>query len=90
MENQYSQYEQYYDNQRGTYIFPLAMLEDLSTLHVGHFDNLKIDTGLMRVWLCRCGVADGMAYDNQVTIERPRPDPPVYGRWVETAIYQAI
>ena len=78
-------YEKYYDNQEGTYIFPLAYLKKKRTLCTAQADNLKIDTGSMRVWLCRCGVADGMSYDNQVTIEHLKG-----GRWVETAIYQAV
>lgn len=34
-------------------------LEKLPTLAVGHFDNLKIDTGKIRVWLSRMSRADG-------------------------------
>jgi len=38
-------------------------LEAMPTLHSGHFANLKIDTaehgGAMRVWVSRCGLADG-------------------------------
>ena len=79
------QYEKFYNILRGTYVFPLSYLESLPTIHSGHFDNLKVDTGSLRVWLSRCGVADGMPYDNQVTIEHLKN-----GRWVETAIYQAV
>jgi len=45
-------------------------LENLPTLAVGQADDLKIDENEKRVWLCRCGIADGMKYDNQITIER--------------------
>ena len=79
------QYDKFYNALHGTYVFPLAYLEDLPTLCTARADNLKIDTGSMRVWLCRCGIADGMPYDNQVTIEHLKG-----GRWVETAIYQAV
>jgi len=47
-----------------------AELESLPTLAVGQADNLKIDDGSTRVWLCRCGIADGMALDALVTVER--------------------
>ena len=51
-------------------------LKDLPTLAQGQADNLKIDTGTERVWLCRCGIADGMPYNNAITIERL-----IDGRW---------
>jgi len=31
------------------------MLEDEPTLYTGQCCNCKVDTGLMRVWLCRVG-----------------------------------
>jgi len=57
-------------------------LENLPTLCVGQADNLKIETKNKRVWLCRCGVADGMAYDNQITIERY-----IINQWVTVETY---
>jgi hypothetical protein len=57
-------------------------LENLPTLATGQADNLKIDTGTIRVWLCRCGIADGMPYDNAITVERL-----INGRWVEVDQY---
>ena len=63
--------------------YTASYLADLPTLAVGQTCNLKIDTGDMRVWLCRCGVADGMPYDNQVTIERL-----VNGRWATLDTYE--
>jgi len=66
----------------GSKRYTAAELEDLPTLSVGQFDNLKIDTGSKRVWLCRCGVADGMPYDNQVTIEKLED-----GRWIKIEEY---
>jgi hypothetical protein len=50
--------------------FSLDELEALPTIAQGQADNLKIDTGIERIWLCRCGVEDGMPYDNAVTLER--------------------
>jgi hypothetical protein len=58
-------------------------LRELPTLSEGHFDNLKIDTGKIRVWLCRCGVADGLPYDNMITVEKLRA-----GRWVKWDEYE--
>lgn len=57
-------------------------LSKLPTLAVGQADNLKIDTGTIRVWLCRCGVADGMPYNNGVTIETLDD-----GRWIDVVTY---
>jgi len=34
-------------------------LQDFPTIHQGHFANLKIDTGQIRVWLSRMTIADG-------------------------------
>ena len=66
-------------------MYLLSELEDLPTLSTGQADSLKIDTGEKRVWLCRCGVADGMPYENQVTIEHLED-----GRWVTIAEYEAL
>lgn len=49
--------------------FTLKELEDMPTLCVGRGDNLKVDTGKVRVWLSRCGIEDGLPYDNMVTVE---------------------
>lgn len=49
-------------------IYEPSELRDLPTLCVGQCCSLKIDTGNMRVWLCRVG--------GGVTIERYRN-----GRW---------
>lgn len=48
-------------------------IRDLPTLCVGQCCNLKVDTGAVRVWLCRCGVDDGMPYDDQITVEVLNP-----------------
>lgn len=62
----------------------LAELQALPTLQQSHTDNLKKDTGKERVWLSRMTVADGMPYNNQVTVE-------VYsnGKWNTVDTYQA-
>lgn len=57
-------------------------LADRPTLSVGQADNLKIDTGETRYWLCRCGIADGMEWENTVTIERL-----IDGRWETVHTY---
>lgn len=63
--------------------YTASELRDLPTLSVSRADNLKIDTGTIRVWLCRCGVEDGMPYNDAITVERL-----VNGRWVTIAQYE--
>lgn len=58
-------------------------LEAMPTLHSGHFDDLKIETQTTRVWLSRMTVADGMPYDNMITVEKL-----IDGRWVTTEEYK--
>lgn len=48
----------------------LECLNALPTLSVGQFDDLKIETKRTRVWLSRMTKADGMQYNNQVTVEK--------------------
>ncbi|MNC36448.1 hypothetical protein D3C75_849700 [compost metagenome] len=62
----------------------IAELKDLPTLQQSHTDNLKKVTGNERVWLSRMTVADGMPYNNQVTVE-------VFsnGKWNIVDTYQA-
>lgn len=64
--------------------YALAELEALPTLSQGQTCNLKIQTGNTRVWLSRCGVDDGMPWDNQVTHEELQG-----GSWVVTREYPA-
>jgi hypothetical protein len=56
--------------------YDVAQLEEMPTLCVSQADNLKIDTGDERVWLCRCTRDDGMCCDAHVTVERLHD-----GRW---------
>ena len=58
-------------------------LEHLPTLATGQADDLKIDDGDTRVWLCRCGIDDGMPFDNAVTVEKLQN-----GRWVQVEQYE--
>ena len=44
-------------------------LRSLPTLRKGHTDDLKLDTGSMRCWLARTGVADGEPFENRVSVE---------------------
>lgn len=66
------------------YNYSLEELEALPTLAVGQTCNLKIEDGGLRIWLSRCGVADGEPYPNKVT-EEVRID----GRWIDARYYQA-
>ena len=53
--------------------FTLQEIESIPTLIDSQYDDLKINEMIegvkVRVWLSRCRVADGMPYDNQVTVE---------------------
>jgi hypothetical protein len=65
-------------------MYSLQQLKALPTIGDSHFDNLKVETEVMRVWLSRCDVTDGEPYPNKVTIEER-----VNGSWEITNIYQA-
>ena len=60
-------------------------LEDMETIERGHADDLKINDGVFKVWLCRCDTYDGMPYDNAVTIEKY-----IDNRWVEVLMYESL
>ena len=68
----------------------LAELKALPTLRQAQADDLKIeeynpdDDECYRVWLCRCGIADGLPRNNIVTIELLRD-----GRWEMIDTYEA-
>ena len=67
--------------------FSIEELEALPTLAVGQSCNLKHDSGVVRVWLSRCTVADGEPYNNKVTVEVLDPES---GKWEVEAEYAAI
>jgi hypothetical protein len=64
-------------------LYSASELEKLPTLSVGQADDLKVDTGNIRIWLSRCGIADGAPYKNQVTIEKLTD-----GRWETLDTYE--
>jgi hypothetical protein len=64
--------------------YSLAYLESLPTLHTGHFDKLKVKENGLQVWLSRMTEADGMPYDNEVTIEQY-----IDNNWQQIARFQA-
>jgi len=58
-------------------------LRTLPTLAVGQSCDLKIETATERVWLSRCGIADGEPYPDRVSVEmRDR------GQWVIAETYR--
>lgn len=65
--------------------FSLTVLNKLNTISSSQFDNLKLETDCIRVWLSRMEIADGMEYNNQVTIEELEN-----GKWTITEQYEAI
>ena len=65
--------------------YGLHWLKCQRTLNSGHFDNLKVEEGKVRVWLSRMTRADGAPYDNQVIIEIQNP----HGDWKQIDAYKA-
>ena len=59
-------------------------LEAMPTLCTGQADDLKMDLGNVRVWLARCGPADGY-HGKPVILERLRN-----GRWEHWADVDAF
>lgn len=57
-------------------------LKAMPTLARSQADDLKIDTGLMRIWLSRCGLEDGEPYKNKITEEKL-----INGSWIITNEY---
>ena len=66
-------------------VYTLAELEAMPTLTVGQADDLKIDSGTIRIWLSRCTVEDGEPCNNKVTIEEYDGN-----QWEEVGWYEAI
>jgi hypothetical protein len=67
--------------------FTLEELEAMPTLCVGQAADLKVESDEgdgIRIWLSRCGVADGEPYENKVSVEKY-----VNLRWQEVSTYQA-
>lgn len=52
----------------GMTIYSAAYLRKLPTLSIGQADDLKLETGGLRYWLCRCGPEDGESWE--VHVER--------------------
>lgn len=52
--------------------YRLSELQALPTISHGQDADLKIETKTRRVWLSRMTVADGMPYNNMVTIEQSK------------------
>lgn len=80
-----SRYDTGFYTPEDTVRYTTAELEALPTLSVGQADNLKVETHThrpRRVWLSRCGVADGMDYENQITVEECHA-----GRWLTVDTY---
>lgn len=67
--------------------YSLEELEEMETISIGQADNLKVETEDTRIWLCRCGIDDGMPYDNQVTVEKLDKNDYI---WKEIETYQAL
>lgn len=57
--------------------YTAAELEAMPTISSAQTDDLKVDTGTLRVWLARTGVADGEKWNNRISVEVLKD-----GRWV--------
>ena len=66
-------------------MFSLKELNKMPTIDSGQADDLKYETKDLRVWLSRMTIADGMEYNNQVSI-----DAIVNGKWHTLALYEAL
>lgn len=64
--------------------YSVTELEAMPTLTRSLADDLKVDTGTVRVWLSRLTREDGMPYDNQVTVETYDK-----GMWSVARVYRA-
>ena len=65
--------------------YTLNELEEMLTLASSQADNLKIDTGTIRVWLSRCTIADGEPHNNKVSVEYLEG-----GGWKTIRTYEAM
>jgi hypothetical protein len=66
--------------------YSLAELQAMPTISVGHFEDLKVETGQVRVWLSRMTAEDGADYDNEVIVEHWHQS----GFWYTAKTYQAV
>jgi len=62
----------------------LEEAKNMTVLSQGHFDNLIYEENNIRIWLSRMTIADGIPYDNQITVEEYCD-----GVWATLDVYQA-
>ena len=65
--------------------YTLNELEAMPTLSQGQTDDLKVEKENVRVWLSRMTIADGMPYNNEVTVD-------IYdhNEWATVTKYEAV
>ena len=63
----------------------LSDLEDMKTISSSHTDDLILESKDCRIWYSRMTTDDGMAYDNQITVELL-----INSTWVITRQYEAV
>lgn len=63
--------------------YTAEQLRRMPTISTGQADDLKVESDCERVWICRCGVTDGMPYDDAVSVENLKD-----GKWIETDLYR--
>lgn len=64
-------------------VYTAKELQNIPTISTGQSCDLKLDHGDKRVWLSRCGVEDGMPFENAISIEQL-----INGKWIETESYE--
>jgi hypothetical protein len=62
----------------------LATLKALPTIDQGHFDDLKVQTSIYRLWLSRMTKEDGAEHNNGVTLDKL-----IDGVWTTINEYEA-
>jgi hypothetical protein len=62
--------------------YSLSELESLPTINAGWCGDLKVDTGRVRVWLYRVGLADGAPFEHTAQVEHL-----IDGRWTSVEFY---
>ncbi len=67
----------------GMTIYSPEFLATLDTLHTGHFENLKLETGGLRYWLSRVAEEEGSG-GWQVNVDKLAG----LGHWVELLKYK--
>ena len=67
----------------------LQAIRKMPTLKACHYDDLKMETPVIRVYLSRMTIQDGQPYNNMVTVEQLVYPATNRARWETTEQYEA-